>query len=315
MNSLRISIVQYLNTAPLVRGFTHGPLRGKYQLSFTVPSQCAEDLRSAAADIAIIPAIEYQRIPDLVIVPDLAVASKQSVRSLLLVSKKPIREVTSVALDRTSRSTQTLLHILCNKHWNISPQCFQAEPDLAAMLDRADAALLIGDPALRLAIAAAPHAIRTAAGERVVPASIAALTSSHELFLFDIVEQWRALTNLPAVLAFWAGRREVITPEVVQDFQDSLAFGLQHLDAIVRESSAEMNLPIADLRRYFTENIDYQLDEENLRGLTHYYALAAHLGLIPKIDAVAIAAKPGGPARYMDFVVAKKDAQRSFAKD
>src|SRR5580658_3819382 len=90
VNPLRISIVQYLNTAPLVRGFTHGPLRGKYQLSFTVPSQCAEALRSGDVDIAIIPAIEYQRIDDLVILPDLAIASKRRVRSLLLISKVPL---------------------------------------------------------------------------------------------------------------------------------------------------------------------------------------------------------------------------------
>ena len=89
--SLRISIVEYLNTAPLVRGFTHGPQKGKYELSFTVPSQCAEGLRSGAVDIAIIPAIEYQRIDDLVLLSGLAIASKKSVRSLLLISKKPIR--------------------------------------------------------------------------------------------------------------------------------------------------------------------------------------------------------------------------------
>ena len=87
VNSLRISIVQYLNTPPLVRGFTHGPLRGKYDLSFTVPSQCAEALRSGAADLAIIPAIEYQRIPHLAVVPNLSIASKKAVRSLLLISR------------------------------------------------------------------------------------------------------------------------------------------------------------------------------------------------------------------------------------
>src|SRR5208283_5201603 len=111
VNSLRISIVQYLNTAPLVRGFTHGPLRGKYELSFTVPSQCAEALRTSAADIAIIPAIEYQRIQGLAILPDLSIASKKSVRSLLLISKKPIKEVRRMALDRSSRSTQALTRI------------------------------------------------------------------------------------------------------------------------------------------------------------------------------------------------------------
>ena len=146
---LRLSIVEYLNTAPLVRGFTHGPLRGKYELSFTVPSLCAEALRTGAADVAIIPVIEYQRIGGLVVLPNLSIASKKSVRSLLLVSKKPIGEVTRIALDRSSRSTQVLVCILCAKKWGIAPQCFEAEPELPAMLEAADAALLIGDPALR----------------------------------------------------------------------------------------------------------------------------------------------------------------------
>jgi chorismate dehydratase len=113
---LRISIVQYLNTAPLVRGFTHGPLVGKYDLSFTVPSQCAEALRSGAADIAIIPAIEYQRIPELVVLPDLAIASQNRVRSLLILAKKPMEQVRSIALDRSSRSTQALTRILAGPY-------------------------------------------------------------------------------------------------------------------------------------------------------------------------------------------------------
>src|SRR5260370_42022693 len=118
MDKLRISVVQYLNTAPLVRGFTHGPLQGKYDLSFTVPALCAEALRTGAADVAIIPAIEYQRIPNLVILPDLSIASKERVRSLLVVSKPPIRQAKRIALDRSSRSTQALTKILCAKRWN-----------------------------------------------------------------------------------------------------------------------------------------------------------------------------------------------------
>jgi chorismate dehydratase len=303
---VRISIVEYLNTAPLVRGFTHGPLRGKYELSFTVPSQCAEALRSGATDIAIIPAIEYQRIPDLVILPNLSIASKKSVRSLLLISKKPIQEVTVIALDRSSRSTQALTRMLCEKLWRIKPEFFEAAPDLPVMLQHADAALLIGDPALRLAIASAPNAQRGASGEVTSPASVARLPGPGPIFIYDIVEKWRATTNLPAVLAVWAARRETITPQLVQDFQDSLAFGLQHVDSIASEAAAEMKLPAGELRRYLLENIDYHLDEENLRGLTRYYQFAAELGLIPRVNTLAMAPEVGGPARYMDFVAGRR---------
>ncbi len=152
MTKLRISIVQYLNTAPLVWGFTNGPLRGKYDLSFTVPSQCAEQLRTGKVDVAIIPAIEYQRIDDLVILPDMAIASKKQVRSLLIIAKKPLEQVKTFALDASSRSTQTLTRILCAEKWKIAPEFAEASPDLGAMLRQADAALLIGDPALRIAV-------------------------------------------------------------------------------------------------------------------------------------------------------------------
>jgi chorismate dehydratase len=305
---VRISIVEYLNTAPLVRGFTHGLLRGKYELSFTVPSQCAEQLRSGAVDVAIIPAIEYQRIPDLMILPNLSIASKKSVRSLLLVSKKPILEVTRIALDRSSRSTQALTRILCEKHWNIKPEFFEAAPDLPAMLHQADAALLIGDAALRLAIACAPGARHDAQGDLASDASLAGLSGNGSVYIYDIVEKWRAMTNLPAVLAVWAARPAAVTAELVQDFQDSLAFGLEHVDAIAAEAALEMSLPAGDLRRYLLENIDYHLDEENLRGLTRYYKFAAELGLIPEVRGIALAPDAGDLARTLDLAVGSRRA-------
>ena len=302
MSLLRISIVQYLNTAPLVRGFTHGPLRGKYALSFTVPSQCAEALRTGAADVAIIPAIEYQRMPDLVILPGLSIASNKTVRSLLLVVRKQMGQVRRVALDRSSRSTQTLVRILCDGRWKIAPEYFEAEPDLPAMLQSADAALLIGDPALELSIACAGKGRREEDGALLVAADTMGLAGEEPVRIYDVVEQWRALTNSPAVMAVWAARKEVVTPELVQDFQDSLAFGLEHLDAIASEAAAELRLPATELRRYLTENIDYRLDKEHRDALVLFYGMAAKLGRIDGVKTIAFAAEPGGPVRYVDVI-------------
>jgi chorismate dehydratase len=274
VKSLRVSIVQYLNTAPLVRGFTHGPLRGKYELSFTVPSQCAEALRSGAVDLAIIPAIEYQRMNGLVVLPSLSISSKERVRSLLLIATKPLKEVRRVALDVSSRSTQTLTKILCAKHWGIAPEFFEAEPDLEKMLERADAALLIGDPALQFALKM--DSPRELAREK-------------KLDVYDMVEEWRALTRLPAVLAVWAGRPEAVTTKVIEDFQASLAYGMEHLDEICEEASAEMKLPADELRRYLIENIDYRLDAENKQGLKRYYELSAELGILSDVREVMMA--------------------------
>jgi len=306
VNSLRISIVQYLNTAPLVRGFTHGPLQGKYQLSFTVPSQCAEALRSGQVDIAIIPAIEVQRIKNLVVLHGLCIASRRSVRSLLLVSKKPIPDVRRIALDRSSRSTQALVRILCAKHWHISPTFFEADPDLPTMLQQADAVLIIGDPALRLALNSEAHATRHASGDLQIPSEFAGLSSPAPLFLHDIIENWCALTGLPAVLAVWAARPNSVTPEVVRDFHDSLVFGAQQLPQISAESSRELNLPASKIARYLTENIDYTFDDENLLGLRRYFSFAAELGLIPESRDLSFTPEPfAAPMRYQDFIMAR----------
>jgi chorismate dehydratase len=292
---LRISIVQYLNTAPLVRGFTHGPLQGKYDLSFTVPSLCAEALRKHEADVAIIPAIEYQRIPDLVILPGMAIASKKSVRSLLLVSKAPIESARSIALDASSRSTQALTRILCARHWKIAPEFLEMPPDAAAMLHRADAALLIGDPALRLSLAISPSAHRGKSGEQICVASAAGIASetAETLQVYDVVEEWRKLTSLPAVLAAWAARRESATPELVADFQSSLDLGLRHLNEICSQAAIDLALPTHELLAYLTENISFTLDPENLRGLTRFFTEAAGLKLIGPPKNIAVAGQAG----------------------
>jgi chorismate dehydratase len=298
VNKLRISVVQYLNTAPLVRAFTHGPLQGKYDLSFTVPSQCAEALRTNTADVAIIPAIEFQRIPNLVILPDLSIASKERVRSLLIVSQSPIREARRIALDGSSRSSQALTKILCDARWLISPQFTEAAPDLATMLAAADAALLIGDPALRLAIAAEQHLLTPGRdGALVCTGAQIGLPQFPKAFIYDVVHEWWQLTERPAVLALWAARAEIVTPELAADFSASLAYGLAHLPDICAEGARELQLPAKELSLYLRTNIDYSLDAENLKGLDEYFAHAARLNLIPQANPISIYGSAARPAR------------------
>ena len=241
-------------------------------------------------DLAIIPAIEYQRKNGLAVLPGLCVASKKTVRSLLLISKVPLPKVKRIALDRSSRSTQALTRILCAKRWGITPEFFEAEPELSVMLERADAALLIGDPALQVALA-------SEAGLQ-----IAGTTPD----IYDIVEEWRALTNLPAVLAIWAGRPAAITIEVIEDFQASLEFGLQHLNEISEDAAEELKLPAAELHRYLTENIDYRLDAANLRGLRRYYELAAEMGLIEEVNEIIMADAGVHSERATEYIASRR---------
>jgi predicted solute-binding protein len=283
MGKLRISIVEFLNTAPLVWGFTDGPLAGKYELSFAVPSQCAEDLRAGRADVGIIPAIEYQRMDDLVVVPGMAIASKNEVRSLLVVSKVPIEMAQSFALDTNSRSTVGLVRILSRRHWNIDPEFINMPPDASKMLAHADAALVIGDPALRLRLMMDAMQAKTPSGEGCCGCEDAhPIKGVATLFMYDMAQQWREMTGLPAVLAIWAARRGVLTPEMIADFQASRDYGLSNFGEIAEGAALKLELSPRELERYLTENIDFSLDEENLAGLRRYYEECALAGLIPR---------------------------------
>ncbi len=284
MKKLRISVVEYLNTAPLVWGFTDGPLAGKYDLSFTVPSQCAETLRRGDADIAIIPSIEYQRIDGTVTLPGMAIASKREVRSLLVVSKRPIDMAKRIALDTSSRATAGLVRLLAREHWRIQPEFIDAAPDASKMLEDSDAALVIGDPALRISLKMEALTSKKPSGsgdccqgdpdDMPVP-------GFETIFVYDIVHQWREMTGRPAVLAMWVARPEAITPEVVADFQTSKRYGTEHVREISEAASIKLDLPPRALERYLTENINFDLDEENLAGLKLYFEKAAQAGLTP----------------------------------
>lgn len=284
LSKLRISIVEYLNTAPLVWGFTDGPLVGKYDLSFTVPSQCAEALRRGDVDVAIIPAIEYQRMEGMTVIPGISIAAKTDVRSLLVVAKRPIEMAKRVALDTSSRSSAALVRLLAAEYWKISPDFIEAAPNPTEMLRQADAALVIGDPALRIAMKMDTLAGKVPSGEQCCQGDPDELPvpGFETIFVYDVAYQWREMTGKPCVLALWAGRREAITPEVVADFEVSKRYGLSRLREISEGASIKLDLPPRALERYLTAHINFDLDAENLAGLRLYFEKAAAAGLIPR---------------------------------
>jgi chorismate dehydratase len=284
MRKLRISIVEYLNTAPLVWGFTDGPLAGKYDLSFTVPSQCAEALRRGDVDVAIIPSIEYQRIDNIVVLPDMAVAAKDEVRSILVVAKKPIELARRIALDTSSRASQALVKILADGLWGIKPEFVDAPPDASEMLQSADAALIIGDPALRIAMKMEALAAKVASGEDCCKGDPEDMPvpGFETTFVYDVAYQWREMTGKPCVLAIWAGRPEVLTPEVIADFHASKQYGVSRMRDISDAAAVKLDMPPRELERYLTDNIHFDLAEEYLEGLRLYYEKAAAIGLIPR---------------------------------
>ena len=294
MQKLRVSIVEFLNTAPLVWGFTEGPLAGKYDLSFTVPSQCAEALKRGDVDVAIIPSIEYQRTDGVVVLPGMAVAADGEVRSLLVVSKKPIDRVRRIALDTSSRATAALVRMLAPGHWGIAPEFVDAAPDPSVMLKTADAALIIGDPALRIAIKLDAQSGNLPSGEQCCQGDPDEMPvpGFDTLFVYDVAHQWREMTGKPCVLAIWVGRKEAMTPEVVADFQASKEYGIGRVREIAEAAAIKLDLPTRELERYLTENVRFDLGEQNLAGLRLYFEKAAELGLAPQNKPLLFAEVP-----------------------
>jgi len=262
MPALRLSVVQYLNTVPLIWGMLHGEQRGKFELHLTVPSGCADSIARREADVGIVPSIEYQRTENVAILPGMSIASKGEVKSVLLLSKVPLEEVQSVALDQSSRTSAALVQILMRKFYSRQVGYAPAAPDPSEMLLRADAALLIGDPAL------------TYAG----PARV-----------YDLAAEWRKFTGLPFVFAVWMGHADASLSRVRGDFADSLAFGLSHIDDIAAEYAPKLRLTPAAVKVYLTRNIDYSLEEENVQGLKLFYKLAHEVGLAPGEKELALA--------------------------
>jgi chorismate dehydratase len=254
MPVLRLSVVQYLNTVPLIWGMLHGEQRGKFDLQLTVPSGCADAIARRQADVGIVPSIEYQRLDDIEIIPGMSIASKGQVRSVLLLSKMPLAQVQTVALDESSRTSAALVRILLQKFYARRVAFKPAAPDPAEMLKNADAALLIGDPAL------------TYTG----PAKV-----------YDLAQEWRKFTGLPFVFAVWMGHVDAHLSAHRTDFAASLDFGLAHIDDIAAEYAPKLGITLAAVKVYLTQNIDYSLDEENQRGLKLFFQLAHEVGIIP----------------------------------
>jgi len=232
----------------------HGPQQGKHELQFATPAHCADAVRDEKADIGIIPAIEYHRIDHLQIISGIAIASKLRVRSVLLLSRVPIEKIQSVAVDTSSRTSAAFLRILLGKFYSLEVEFIPSVPRPHEMLKGADAALVIGDPAL---------------------------TYRGSAEVYDLAVEWKKFTGLPFVFAFWAGHAHKNLSLHRKDFDESREFGLAHVDDIAAEYGLKLRMDPADVKVYLTENIDYSLDEENCRGLRLFFKLAREAGIIP----------------------------------
>jgi len=255
MTSPRISSVDYLNARPLTRGFTHGPSSLRCSITETSPARCADLLSSEEVEVGLIPSIEFQRISGARVLPQISIASRQQSGSVLLVSKVAAPEIRSVAVDLSSRTSAALLRILLARRARDRVEYQPFPPDLPVMLKDCDAALLIGDAALR--------------------------AGTHGYRVYDLATEWFDMTGLPFVFAFWAVRRGVGLTEGIRPFVVSRKIGLESIDRIALEESTRLGLPAPGLSHYLKANIHFSFGEEEIRSLGLFYRLAREAGVLP----------------------------------
>jgi chorismate dehydratase len=257
--------------------FEHEPDRSRlserYALSSDTPAECAAKLESGAADIGLVPVAALASTPELDVIPGCVIASRDRVRSIVLVVRGAdgIAGVRKVALDTSSRTSAAYTRILFARYWKTEPEFLAHAPDLEAMLRVADAALLIGDPALMALEDREERQQRT--GEH--------------LLYFDMAHEWHKFTKTVWVSAVWAVRREamasgVVAPgQVVEDFQHSRDAGLAHIEELADEWSRRIDVPRATIRTYLSHNIWYVLDDACLAGLELFYRYGVECGALP----------------------------------
>lgn len=252
MKNTKVCAVRYLNTVPLIWGIQHGRQRGIFELSYATPSVCADSLAGGEADIGIVPVVEVERLR-LDVVPGIGIASQGPVRSILLFSKCHPEQIKTLAVDSSSRTSLMLARIVLRQRYGADAAVISRPPRLEEMLEVADAALIIGDPALRLN-----------------PAEL----SYHVL---DLGQEWNEMTGLPMVFALWAGRKGCVTPDVVRAFEDSCRFGRSHLSDIVQLEAAARRIPAELAQEYLTRHIVFELGDRERQGMQLFLRYAASL--------------------------------------
>jgi chorismate dehydratase len=278
-NRLRVAAISFLNPAPLLYHFEHEPhaseLKKHYDVRYTMPSQCAEQLRTGEADLGLVPIASLPTMPEVVAIPGCTIASLRQVRSIQIIMRPGVTLSTihTLATDEASRSSAAYVRTILHHFHGIHPAIHEEAADLATMLQHSEAALLIGDHAL-LALEAREHGTHPFAED-------AGYT------WIDVARLWRSHINLPWVAAVWAVRPDALartgitTQQLTQDLQQSRDAGLTHIANIVTDWLPRLPLSAETIHDYLTANIHYTLDTPCLQAIDRFYSLAAAANVLP----------------------------------
>jgi chorismate dehydratase len=252
---IRVGAVNYLNTKPLIENLAE--FAPNAVLSLEVPSKLADQLRAGDLDVALIPVIELFRAGNYSVVPDISIASRGPVLSVTLFSRVPWDRISSVAMDEGSRTSAALAKVLLNHRHGVSPRAtplpLTADPEA---IDT-DAALLIGDRAMRACLPGFAYA-------------------------YDLGQEWHNWTGLPFVYAVWAVRDGVDLDGVDRALHEAKRHGLSRCGLIAQREAPGLGLDAGFCRRYLSNVLSFDLGPREQEGLRTFYALACELGLAPK---------------------------------
>jgi predicted solute-binding protein len=249
----RVGAVSYLNTVPLVWGMLHGPQRPRVDLRFSIPSLCAAEVEAGESDIGLVPTAEIAR-QGLQIVPGAGIAATWPVRSILMFSKVPWREVKTLAADLSSRTSVELAKVVLRERFGAEPLILTNEPNLRSMMQLADAALIIGDPALRID------------------------PQREEFEWLDLAAEWVAMTNLPMVFAAWAGKPGIPVEALRGLTLDSYQLGKEHLGDIIEQEHRKRGITKDLAGHYLRHNICFEIGDKERQGMEMFWSMAGLVG-------------------------------------
>jgi chorismate dehydratase len=268
--SVRVGVVNYLNTKPLIHDLEG--LAPQAELVLDVPSRLADRLAAGELDVALIPVIEYFRAGSYSVVPDIAIASRGPVLSVTLFSRVPWAAVRRVALDAGSRTSAALTQVLLRRRYGVHPEVVPLPLERGAEDADADAVLLIGDRAMRACLPGFAHA-------------------------YDLGQEWYDWTGLPFVYAVWAVRPGAELGGMAEALAEAKRRGLGQVGPIAQREAPRLGLDAGFCRRYLQTLLSFDLGPRELAGLRHYYALACELGLAPRGVSLAFYAAAAACAR------------------
>lgn len=265
---LRLASVSFLNALPLTWGFSSGSQRGRFELILAPPFACADMIRRGEVDAALVPSIEAERLGGVGLVPGTCISSRREVRSVIVMSRVEPASIRSLAVDSNSRTSVALARILLERRYGCRPALEAMPPRLGPMLSGHDAALLIGDAALRASLDP---------------------DGDPSLHRIDLAREWYAMTGEPFVFAVWVCRRGIDPSGLASALEASLAEGLGNIDAIASAQQERTGIPSREIATYLRDNIHFVLGEEEIHSLRRFHELCRQEGMLPAQAGGAVA--------------------------